>query len=242
MRHPLPQFLSSVSRCYAVSPPSGSQNSCPCCHHPPGALEGSGSGCAALLFPLRTAEARPWPRSERDGSCSSSSSRGCSASAIAQPSRPCHLLPTRARWCHARCRCCHPCPAPDDTGKPGDSASGKNRRGFSCRANLELRFASGRAEHVEKLLSKVFPPGCVAGGACGGAVTCLSLLLPCLSQRGAGTWGQHPLPTRAVLCSCPVPWNPSRDGDAPAHPKFTAWATGAPRHPSSEPLSPSGPD
>lgn len=65
---------------------------------------------------------------------------------------------------------------------------------------------------------------------------------PASAIEGLGRGDQHPLPTRAVLCSCPMPWHPSRDGDAPARPNFTAWATGGPRHPSSEPLLPSDPD
>lgn len=119
---------------------------------------------------------------------------------------PSHLLPTRDCWCHAGCHSCHPCPAPEDTRNPGDNvdlgASGKDRRSFSCQANWELGSGFGRAEHVEKPLQG-FPtgitglvaavaPGCVADGACGVTLTCLSLLLPCLSHRGAGTWGPAP--------------------------------------------------
>lgn len=78
--------------------------------------------------------------------------------------------------------------------------------------------------------SKVFPsqsltavpPGCVADS------------LWCRSHLPVPA---APLPTRA-----PMPWHPSRDGDAPAHPKFTAWATGGPQHPFLEPLLPSHPD
>lgn len=187
---------------------------------PPGPLEGSrapavavpAAGCAALLFPLRTAEAGPRPRSERGGSCSSSSSRGCSASAIAQRSLPSLSPPSQQRLLvPRRVSQLSPLPRSDDTRNRGDNvalgASCIDRRSFSCWAVLG-------GQSTGKSSSRLFPPAPQSWWQrCHPAVWQMELVVsfspacPCCSSasaiEGLGHGDQHALPTRAVLCSSP---------------------------------------
>lgn len=124
-----------------------------------------------------------------------SSSRGCSASAIAQRSLPSHppTLPLpHPHRCHAGCHGCHPCPAPEGHGAPWDhldlGASPKDGGSFSYQANWEARSGSVRAERMEKppqafpigitVPVAAVPPSCVADGACHNVIPSPSPLLP----------------------------------------------------------------
>lgn len=81
------------------------------------------------------------------------------------------------------------------------------------------------------VLVAAVPPGCAADGACHGVITCLSPLPPALAIEGLGDGEQHPLPTRAVLCGCPVLGHLCKRRDAPAHLQvhsLGSWATPAP--------------